>query len=85
MSSRKVSSSLSFLVFSTVESVGDCLGFGQMTKQLMALAGGRVVLVLEGGYDPQSTSMSAELCLRALLNDEVRGEGGGGVRSNILY
>ena len=42
-----------------------------MTKQLMSLAGGRLVLALEGGYEPQSTSQSAELCLRALLQDEV--------------
>ena len=47
-------------------------GFGYMTKQLMTLAGGKVVLVLEGGYVLPALCDTAEMCLRALLHMEVR-------------
>lgn len=43
-----------------------------MTKQLMTLAGGKVVLVLEGGYILPALCDTAETCLRALLHMEVR-------------
>lgn len=43
--------------------------FGYMTKQLMTLAKGRVVLALEGGYDLPSICDSAEECVRVLLGD----------------
>lgn len=45
--------------------------FGYMTKKLMSLADGKVVLALEGGYDLQSLCDCAEVCLRALLNKQV--------------
>ncbi|KAK2160951.1 hypothetical protein LSH36_124g03018 [Paralvinella palmiformis] len=45
--------------------------FGYMTKQLMTLAGGKVVLVLEGGYILPALCDTAETCLRALLHMEV--------------
>ncbi|XP_022905538.1 histone deacetylase 4 [Onthophagus taurus] len=43
--------------------------FGFMTRQLMQLAHGRVVLALEGGYDLPSICDSAEECVRVLLGD----------------
>lgn len=42
-----------------------------MTRELMSLAGGKIVLVLEGGYDIPSICDSAELSVRALLGEEV--------------
>ena len=42
-----------------------------MTKQLMTLANGKVVLSLEGGYDLPSICNSAEMCVKALLGEEV--------------
>ncbi|PIK56671.1 putative histone deacetylase 4 isoform X7 [Apostichopus japonicus] len=45
--------------------------FGYMTKQLLSLAGGRVVLVLEGGYDLQSICDSSEVCTQVLLGEEA--------------
>lgn len=43
--------------------------FGHMTRQLMQLARGRVVLALEGGYDLPAICDSAEECVRVLLGD----------------
>ena len=45
--------------------------FGHMTKQVMTLAEGRVAMALEGGYDLTSICDSSEMCLRALLGEEV--------------
>ena len=42
-----------------------------MTRELMSLAGGKVVLTLEGGYDITSICDATEACVRALLGDEV--------------
>lgn len=42
--------------------------FGWMTRRLLNYAEGRVVLVLEGGYDLAAISESAESCVRALLS-----------------
>ena len=42
-----------------------------MTRELMSLAGGKVVLVLEGGYDISAISEASVSCVRALLGDEV--------------
>lgn len=42
-----------------------------MTKELMSLAGGKVILSLEGGYELMSICDSAEMCVSALLGDEV--------------
>uniref|UniRef100_A0A8D0CGE1 Histone deacetylase n=1 Tax=Scleropages formosus TaxID=113540 RepID=A0A8D0CGE1_SCLFO len=44
--------------------------FGYMTQQLMQLAGGRVVLVLEGGYDLTAICDASEACVSALLGVE---------------
>uniref|UniRef100_A0A673G602 histone deacetylase n=1 Tax=Sinocyclocheilus rhinocerous TaxID=307959 RepID=A0A673G602_9TELE len=46
--------------------------FGFLTRQLMALAGGRVVLALEGGHDLTAICDASEACVSALLGLEVR-------------
>eukprot|EP00092_Neocalanus_flemingeri_P108662 GFUD01139558.1.p1 GENE.GFUD01139558.1~~GFUD01139558.1.p1 ORF type:complete len:246 (-),score=93.81 GFUD01139558.1:291-1004(-) len=59
--------------------VGDPLGgyrvtpamYGYMTHQLSALAEGRVVVALEGGYNLSSISDCATQCARALLGDPL--------------
>ncbi|VDN06699.1 unnamed protein product [Thelazia callipaeda] len=43
--------------------------FGYFTRQLMNYAEGRIVLALEGGYDLESISESAEECVKALCNE----------------
>ena len=45
--------------------------FGHLTKQLMTLANGKIVLVLEGGYDLPAICDSSEICVQALLGEEV--------------
>ncbi|KAL8560904.1 hypothetical protein ACOMHN_035844 [Nucella lapillus] len=45
--------------------------FGHMTRELMSLAGGRLVLTLEGGYDITSICDASQACVRALLGDEL--------------
>ncbi|XP_056418723.1 histone deacetylase 7 isoform X2 [Hyla sarda] len=45
--------------------------FGHMTRQLMSLAGGRVVLALEGGHDLTSICDASEACVSALLGNEI--------------
>lgn len=47
-------------------------GFGYLTKQLMGLAGGRIVLALEGGHDLTAICDASEACVSALLGNEVR-------------
>ncbi|CAF93554.1 unnamed protein product, partial [Tetraodon nigroviridis] len=42
-------------------------GFSFLTRQLMSLAGGRVVLVLEGGHDLTAICDASEACVSALL------------------
>jgi acetoin utilization deacetylase AcuC-like enzyme len=42
-------------------------GYARLTQRLLGLAGGRVVLALEGGYDLDAIARSAEASLRALL------------------
>lgn len=51
-----------------------CAGFGYLTRQLMALAGGRLVLALEGGHDLTAICDASEACVSALLGNEVRWE-----------
>ncbi|XP_041975577.1 histone deacetylase 6 isoform X2 [Aricia agestis] len=59
--------------------VGDPLGgckvtpecFGRMTQLLRSLAGGRVILCLEGGYNVTSVSYSMAMCTKALLGDPI--------------
>ncbi|OXB61480.1 hypothetical protein ASZ78_010236 [Callipepla squamata] len=46
-------------------------GFGYLTKQLMGLAGGRVVLALEGGHDLTAICDASEACVSALLGNEL--------------
>lgn len=45
--------------------------FGHLTKELMKLAGGKVVMALEGGYDLPAICDSAQECIKALLGDET--------------
>ncbi|XP_059222531.1 histone deacetylase 4 isoform X2 [Stomoxys calcitrans] len=45
--------------------------FGYMTRELMQLAKGKVVLALEGGYDLPAICDSAQECVRALLGDPL--------------
>lgn len=44
--------------------------FGFMTRQLMELAGGKLVMALEGGYDLPAICDASHECVRALLGDE---------------
>ncbi len=44
-------------------------GYAAMTARLRELAGGRVVLALEGGYELQAISADAASCLETLLGD----------------
>lgn len=45
--------------------------FGYMTRELMQLGKGKVVLALEGGYDLPAICDSAQECVRALLGDQL--------------
>ncbi|CAH1789296.1 unnamed protein product [Owenia fusiformis] len=45
--------------------------FGYMTKQLQTLADGKLVLALEGGYDLPSICDASEMCVKALLGEEI--------------
>ncbi|XP_056610234.1 histone deacetylase 4 isoform X2 [Triplophysa dalaica] len=45
--------------------------FGYLTKQLMGLAGGRVILALEGGHDLTAICDASEACVSALLGNEL--------------
>ncbi|XP_028415768.1 histone deacetylase 4-like isoform X1 [Dendronephthya gigantea] len=45
--------------------------FANMTRQLMDVADGQIVLALEGGYSLPTLCDSAEACMRALLGDEL--------------
>jgi hypothetical protein len=47
----------------------DC--YGHMTHLLMALAGGKLLLCLEGGYSLKALPMCASSCLKALLGDPL--------------
>ncbi|KAG8124624.1 putative Histone deacetylase protein, partial [Naja naja] len=46
-------------------------GFGYLTKQLMELAGGRIILALEGGHDLTAICDASEACVSALLGNEL--------------
>lgn len=58
--------------------LGDPLGgmrlapaaFAWMTNELLSLAGGRMVVALEGGYKPDVISLCAEAVVRTLLGEE---------------
>ncbi|XP_045909392.1 histone deacetylase 4 isoform X1 [Micropterus dolomieu] len=45
--------------------------FGYLTRQLMVLAGGRLVLALEGGHDLTAICDASEACVSALLGNEL--------------
>jgi histone deacetylase 6 len=45
-------------------------GYAAMTERLGRLAGGRLVLALEGGYTLEAIAASAAACLRVLLGEE---------------
>uniref|UniRef100_A0A8C4R980 Histone deacetylase n=1 Tax=Eptatretus burgeri TaxID=7764 RepID=A0A8C4R980_EPTBU len=45
--------------------------FGYLTQQLMELAGGRLVLALEGGHDLTAICDASEACVSALLGSQV--------------
>ncbi|XP_028560100.2 histone deacetylase 4 isoform X2 [Podarcis muralis] len=45
--------------------------FGYLTKQLMGLAGGRIILALEGGHDLTAICDASEACVSALLGIEL--------------
>jgi histone deacetylase 6 len=55
--------------------IGECCvspyGFSQMTHQLLSLASGNVLLVLEGGYNVPMISNCSVACLQTLLGDPV--------------
>ncbi|PNF26146.1 hypothetical protein B7P43_G04459 [Cryptotermes secundus] len=59
--------------------IGDPLGgckvspeaYGHLTHLLTALAGGRVILSLEGGYNVTSISHAMPMCTKALLGDPL--------------
>ena len=44
-------------------------GYAQMTERLRSLAGGRLALALEGGYNLDAIARSAAACLRVLLGE----------------
>lgn len=43
--------------------------YGHMISSLMALANGKVAVVLEGGYFVPTVAEGSAMCLRALLGD----------------
>ena len=45
--------------------------YAHMTRMLMNLAGGRVLLLLEGGYSLEALPLCASACIRALLTDPL--------------
>ncbi|XP_015666276.1 histone deacetylase 9 [Protobothrops mucrosquamatus] len=45
--------------------------FGHLIKQLLTLAGGRMVLALEGGHDLTAICDASEACLNVLLGNEL--------------
>lgn len=55
--------------------IGGCkvspTGYAGMTKRLMQFAGGKVVIVLEGGYNLKTISESMSSCVSTLLGDEI--------------
>ena len=55
--------------------LGGCLisppAYNHLTSELQSLAGGKVVVALEGGYNLDSISKSMAACGKALLKEEV--------------
>lgn len=46
-------------------------GFAYMTRRLQTLANGKVIAVLEGGYNLEATALAAESTVRALLGESL--------------
>ncbi|XP_017050819.1 histone deacetylase 6 isoform X3 [Drosophila ficusphila] len=46
-------------------------GYGMLTHWLSALAGGRIIVCLEGGYNVNSISYAMTMCTKTLLGDPV--------------
>lgn len=46
-------------------------GYGMLTHWLSALAGGKIVVCLEGGYNVNSISYAMTMCTKTLLGDPV--------------
>ena len=46
------------------------VGYAHMTAQLASLAGGKIVVALEGGYDLESLSKSSAACLSVLCGGD---------------
>lgn len=46
--------------------------YGQMTHLLTSFAGGKVAIMLEGGYNLESLSKSMASCVQALLGDPLQ-------------
>ena len=42
-----------------------------MTRELMSLADGKLVLALEGGYELSSICDATEMCIKALMGEDV--------------
>jgi len=59
--------------------IGDHIGenlvtpaaYGHMTHMLKSLAGGKIILALEGGYNLDSIAVSGLACTKALLSDPI--------------
>ncbi|XP_027765862.1 histone deacetylase 7-like, partial [Empidonax traillii] len=67
----KLAGILSQRMFVMLPCGGVGVSFGYMTKQLMSLAGGAVVLALEGGHDLTAICDASEACVSALLGNEL--------------
>jgi histone deacetylase 6 len=54
--------------------IGECTvtpdGFASMTYLLKGLAGGKILLALEGGYDIDSLSLGATACMKVLIGED---------------
>ncbi|XP_068944862.1 histone deacetylase 5-like isoform X2 [Petaurus breviceps papuanus] len=48
-----------------------CICFGNLTRQLMQVADGHVVMALEGGHDLTAICDASEACVNALLENEL--------------
>src|SRR5439155_1542853 len=52
-------------------------GYAAMTERVASLAGGRVVLALEGGYNLDAIAAAAAACTRTLLDERTAGPDAG--------
>lgn len=57
------------------DTLGNCqvtpVGFARMLQKLTPLAGGRILMVLEGGYQLQTLTTSMLVCTKVLLGDPI--------------